>query len=112
MFLLMMVLDDTDHLNDVLDAWRKAGVQGVTILDSTGMQRVRELHRPSASRGGFPHLFPGGDGHKTIFAVVDGLEMAEAAISRSEAIIGSLSRPNTGIAFLVPVIAGWGIGSP
>ena len=109
MFLLMMGLDDTSRLNDVLQAWQTAGVRGVTILESTGMQRVIERHKPSAARGGFGGLFGGMVGHKTIFAVVDDLEMAEAAMRQAELVVGSLSEPSTGIAFLVPVMAAWGI---
>ena len=32
MYMLIMVLDDTAHLNDVLSAWDTAGVGGVTIF--------------------------------------------------------------------------------
>lgn len=110
MFLLMMVLDDTSRLNDVLQAWQTAGVRGVTILESTGMQRVIERHKPSAARGAFGGLFGGMVGHKTIFAVVDDLEMAEAAMRQAELVV-SLNEPSTGIAFLVPVMAAWGITS-
>ncbi len=109
MFMLMMVLDDVSHLDNVLQAWQSAGVHGVTILESTGMQRVIERRKPSTARGAFGGLFSSMVGHKTIFAVVEDLEMAEEALQQAEAIIGSLSEPNTGIAFLVPVIAAWGL---
>ena len=33
MFMLMMVLDDSAHMNDVLTAWVEAGVKGVTIME-------------------------------------------------------------------------------
>jgi len=109
MFLLMMVLDDTSHLNDVLQAWQAAGVRGVTILESTGMRRMIERHKPSTARSGLGGLYSGMVGHKTIFAVVDDLEMAEAAMRQAEGVIGDMNKPNTGIAFLVPVMAAWGI---
>lgn len=109
MFLLMMVLDDISRLSDILHAWQSAGVRGVTILESTGMQRVIERHKPSAAHGAFGGLFSGMVGHKTIFAVVDDLEMAEVAMRQTEGVIGDLNGPNKGIAFLVPVMAAWGI---
>jgi hypothetical protein len=43
--------------------------------------------------------------------VVDDLEMAEAAMRQAELVIGSLNEPSTGIAFLVPVMAAWGINA-
>jgi len=41
MYIIMYVLDDLDRLDRVLDAWRKAGVSGVTI--------IREYRHPSAA---------------------------------------------------------------
>ena len=40
MYMLLMVLDDATRLADVLEAWTSAGVRGVTILESTGLQRI------------------------------------------------------------------------
>ena len=39
--LVVLVLDDPDQCRDVLDAWEAAGAPGVTILDSSGLGRVR-----------------------------------------------------------------------
>ena len=41
MYLILFVLDNPDKLNDLLDAWEKAGTGGATVLVSTGMQRMR-----------------------------------------------------------------------
>ena len=82
MFMLIMVLDDTSHLNQVLQAWRGAGVQGVTIMESTGINRV--LPREVASSGfmGFSQLLGSGRvGHQTLFAVIESMEVAETAVS-------------------------------
>ena len=42
MYLLFCVLDNPAHLAAVLDGWTEAGVLGITVLDSTGVQRMRE----------------------------------------------------------------------
>ena len=42
MLQLMFVLDNPSLLNDVLEAWTSAGVKGITILESTGVHRVRD----------------------------------------------------------------------
>jgi hypothetical protein len=44
-----------------------------------------------------------------LFAVIDDLAVAETAVARTEAVIGSLNTPNTGIVFAVPVAQTWGI---
>mgnify|MGYP001190352697 FL=1 len=99
MYLLMMVLDDTSRLTKTLEAWQRAGVHGATALESTGLQRLMDGRVGEA----------GSTGHKTIFAVVNDLEMAELAMRHTEGVIGDLNAPNTGIAFLVPGLAAWGL---
>ena len=113
MYLLVMVLDDVAHLSDVLEAWVEAGVKGVTILESTGVNRM--LMRTSAQPMflGFSQLFGSGRmGHNTLFAVIESLEIAEAAVQVTEAIIGDLSQPHTGIVFALPITRTWGMPEP
>jgi hypothetical protein len=110
MYMLIMVLDDTSHMNDVLTAWREAGVRGVTIMESTGMNRV--LPRETANVGfmGFSQLLGSGRvGHQTLFAVIESMALAETAVAATEAVLGDLSQPHTGIIFAVPVAKTWGI---
>ena len=38
--LLIVILDDLTCMPDLLQAWRKIGLPGVTILESTGAYRV------------------------------------------------------------------------
>ncbi len=113
MYMLMMVLDDSEHLNDVLKAWVDAGVKGVTILESTGVNRV--LPRPVAGPmfAGFSQIFGSGRvGHNTIFAVIKGMETVEAAVAATESVVGALTKPHTGIIFAVPIAKMWGIPEP
>lgn len=112
MYMLIMVLDDVSHLNDVLVAWEGAGVRGVTILESTGLHRVMLRHRPEAAYARFGRLF-GSDyvGHNTLFAVVDSMTVVEAAVAAAEGIVGNLDDPHTGIVFALPVTRAWGLGS-
>ena len=44
MFMVMLVLDNPDQLDDVLTALQDAGIRGVTISDSTGAHR-RQMKR-------------------------------------------------------------------
>ena len=39
--LLVFVLDNLEQCSDILNAWEEAGTPGVTILESTGLARLR-----------------------------------------------------------------------
>jgi nitrogen regulatory protein P-II 1 len=113
MYMLIMVLDDSENLNDVLQAWVDAGVPGVTILESTGINRVLPREQAGPMFAGFSHIFGSGRvGHNTIFAVIESMELAETAVKATEAVVGDLNEPNTGIVFVLPVAKSWGIPEP
>lgn len=110
MYMLIMVLDDVAHREGVLQAWLRAGVQGVTVLESTGVNRVLQRSEAQSMFMGFGQVFGGGRvGHNTLFAVIDSLELAEAAVRNTEEVVGDLNSPNTGIVFTVPVTKTWGL---
>ena len=46
MYMIMFVLDDADQLEHVLEAWERAGMRGATIVESTGIHRLRRKHLP------------------------------------------------------------------
>ncbi len=54
MYLILFVLHNTDDLEDVLQAWEATGVNGVTILASAGLARLRER----SARAMICHSFP------------------------------------------------------
>lgn len=113
MFLLLMVLDDSDRLNEVLESWREAGVPGITILESTGLNRVLPRHTAQPMYAGFSHIFAGGRvGHNTLFAIVDSMEIAKAAAKATENVLGDLSKPHTGIMCALPISQVWGSPEP
>jgi len=112
MYLLICVLDNPAHLSAVLDGWTEAGVSGVTVLDSTGVQRVRErvVQQDAPLFMGFSRLLRTDQySHHTLFAVVEDLATAQRAVEATEAVTGDLSGPHTGILFAVPVEAVWGL---
>lgn len=112
MLQLWLVLDDPALLNDVLEAWTDIGVRGITILESTGVHRVRS--RASTQDVpfmlGFSRLLRTDQvGHNTLFAVVPSMEMVKKIVAATETIVGDLSQPHTGVLFAVPVAAAWGL---
>ncbi len=56
MYVILYVLDDPDRLDEVLEAWRKVGVGGATIIESTGIYRQQTCRRHIPLRFGFEHL--------------------------------------------------------
>jgi nitrogen regulatory protein P-II 1 len=93
--LLVFVLDNLEQCPDVLAAWEEAGVTGVTILESTGMVRVRQ-----ALQDDFPlmpslrDLLVGREAHhRTLFSIVQDDAVLERAIAATHHVIGDLTRP-------------------
>ncbi len=110
MYMLLMVLDDSARLKEVLEAWAGAGIDGITILESTGMNRLLLRTQAHAMMAGFSQLLaPHPVGHNTIFAVVDNQEVALAAVAATEGILGSLDGPDTGLVVLLPLVRAWGL---
>lgn len=105
--MVLLVLDDINHCSSVLDAWEAAGVSGITILDSTGLGRVRAA---SSFRDDFP-LMPSisdlmksrEERHRTIFTVVESDDMVDKLIKITQEITGDLESPNQGVLFVLPV---------
>jgi hypothetical protein len=113
MYLLIMVLDDSTRLNEVLAAWKDAGVPGITILESTGLNRVLPRHTAQPMFAGFSQVFGGGRvGHNTLFAIIESLELANTAAEATANILGDLTRPHTGIICAVPIAQTWGVPEP
>ena len=111
-YLVMLVLDDPDRCRDVLYAWEAAGAPGVTILDSSGLGRVRR----AGIRDDVP-LMPSmidlfrrqEDHHRTLFSVVKDQSQVEAIAQATQALIGELDRGHTGLLFVVPVSQVYGL---
>jgi nitrogen regulatory protein PII len=104
--MILLVLDDVNQCSTILEAWEAQGVGGVTILDSTGLGRVRKLSirddmplMPSLSR----LLQTREERHRTLFTVVETDEMVDQVIEATERILGDLEKPHNGVVFVLPV---------
>jgi len=112
MLQLWLVLDNPALLNGVLEAWSEVGVRGITILESTGVHRVRSKtsRQDAPFMLGFSRLLRTDQvGHYTLFAVVPNMEVVEKLVAATEQIVGDLSQPNTGVLFATPLVAAWGL---
>ena len=113
-YLVVFVLDSPDLCQDVLDAWEGAGAKGITILESTGIGRVRQAGirdniplMPSLS-----DLFKSDETHnRTMFSVVDELDAAHALVSAAQDTVGGIDKPNSGLLFVAPLLEVYGMKS-
>jgi hypothetical protein len=111
-YLVVFVLDDPDRCQNVLDAWEAAGAKGITILESTGIGRVRRVGvrddlplMPSLS-----DLFKSAETHnRTLFSVVDDLETARTLVRAAQNTVGDLEKPDSGLIFISPLVEVYGL---
>ncbi len=112
-FLVVLVLDDPDQCNDVLDAWESAGSTGITILESTGIGRVRKMGIQDniSLMPSLRELFQSKESHhRTLFSVVKDEATVDALVAATRASVGNLNLEETGFLFVVPVVRAVGLG--
>jgi len=106
--IVVAVLPSLEKSQVVLSAWEAFGVTGITILESVGLHKLRQLR---AQRDDFP-LFPSlrhlleeeEYHHRTIFVVVDDAFDLEGLIGVTEkAVGGNFNAPNSGLLVVMPV---------
>lgn len=95
MFMVLFVLDNSDHLDAVLEALTGIGVSGVTILESTGS--FRRLAKRIPLRYTFTDNSSIQEGNTTIFTIVPDDETVKICLEKIESVVGSLDNPNTGV---------------
>jgi nitrogen regulatory protein PII len=106
MYVLFIVLNKTDFLDDVLASLMKSGVRGATIIDSKGMAGAM-VHGQMPSFplfGSLKSIIEGAHPYNnTIFSVVDNDELLNKAIAGVQQVLGKIPHPGAGFMFNVPV---------
>lgn len=112
-YMVIAVIDELAKCPSILKAWENIGVRGVTILESTGLGRIRQ---GELLRDDLP-LMPSlrnlmqtrEEHHRTMFTIVNDEAMIDRIFEATEMILGDLNQPNKGILFAVPVARAYGI---
>jgi nitrogen regulatory protein PII len=111
-YLVVLVLDDIDQCPPILEAWEEAGVRGITILESSGIGRVRR----ATMRDDLPlmpsllNLMRSNESHhRTLFSVVETQERVEALVQAAQSVVGDFSEPHTGVLFVVELYQVYGL---
>ncbi|MCX8061024.1 MAG: hypothetical protein N3D16_00420 [Anaerolineales bacterium] len=111
-YLVILIINQLEHVPEVLELWEKLGVTGTTILESTGhgklkraglldnlpllislesLEELREIH------------------HRTLFSVVESEEMVDKMIAAAQEVLGNIEEEHTGFLFVLPVLRAIGI---
>ena len=106
--LFVFILNQPELLDDVITLFVELGVNGATVLESTGMAKYLSEEIPIFA--GFREILQGArPNNRTIFTVVD-KKLLPQIIAGIEDVVGALTDPGTGVAFTLPVSETWGIG--
>ena len=105
MHLLVLVLEQTEKLPDILVKLFHIGVKGTTVLESTGMARIFHEHNVDVPVIEYIDNILSGKhpSNKTLFTIIDEEKTVKRAISEIKSITGDLNEPGRGILFVVPI---------
>ncbi len=106
MYVLFIVLNGTDYLEDILAKFVDIGVRGATILDSQGMASaiLESRNRGIPLFGLFESLVDDSRPYnKTIFTVLENQELVKKAVTTVQDIMKDVPQPGAGFMFTIPV---------
>ena len=93
-------------------AWEETGVQGATVLFSTGLGRIRQL---DGWRDDMPLIPSLSDFYevpenmnRTIFTVVKDEAQVDAVVAATQKIVGNLDEGGTGMLLVLPLTRAYG----
>ncbi len=108
MELVLIVLNKTDLLNELLTEFMENDLSGATVLDSSGMGHLISHQFPMFSM--FAELEDERENNsKTILKIVKSVDERERTEKLVEKVVGDLSEPDTAIVISVPVSSAKGI---
>lgn len=97
MYLIMLILDQPNKLIEILDAWNAIGISGATILESSGVYKLRTRKLNLPARYALPLSEVDEQGNYTIISIVPHERMVQDCLEATEKIVGDLNQPKTGI---------------
>jgi len=101
--LLVVILNDADHLPELLKNWRRVGVPGSTILPSAGSY-VAENWVKRSGLSSFLSVFDQNIlQQRTLLSLIDDPDILELAVAEAERVVKGFDSPNSGILFTMPI---------
>jgi CBS domain-containing protein len=100
---MIIILDDLTRLPDLIQAWRKIGVPGATILESAGAFRM-ETWLSRVGLKGLDRLFESKEvRRRTLFVAIEDDDLLARAVAEAEQVMGGFDRPDSGLLLVLPV---------
>jgi hypothetical protein len=113
MYIVMFVSKNVDQASDVLQVWIKAGVDGVTILESAGMHQAMKQRGIRDDIGIFASLNSLMRAqeihHRTLFSAVRDEEMLDKVVDATTDYVGDWAKPDVGVLFVWPLVQAYGM---
>lgn len=105
MYLLVNVLEQTQHLTGIMEGFARIGIQGSTVIDSTGMGRVlMKTHRTSPLMKQINKVLKDLESsNKILLTVIREKTVLQEAIKVIRSFCGDLKDPGKGILFAIPL---------
>jgi hypothetical protein len=102
-YLLIVVINNEEILDDLLTGWLDMGITGATVVESTDSLQLISHHIPIFA--GFRTLTSGGALHnKTLFTGIENIKILDKAVDYLETLCSDTGIPSQGIYFVLPLV--------
>lgn len=105
MYVLFIVLNETQYLSEILRSLRDLGIRGATVINTMGSRKMQDEEEEVSLLFKLVESFQGDTrSNRTIFSVVEKDEQIHEAMKSIEGILGGdMTVPDKGIMFVLPV---------
>lgn len=104
-FLLVIHLDKTDVMQDLLEVFTKNGVSGCTIFNTKGVGHTHFVESDAPLIASIRRLMgTDTDYNKTIFSVIDGKDVLEKTMMGIEEVVKDFCEPDIGLMYAIPLL--------
>ena len=103
-YIFVMVLNQTEYLDEILDKLTELGVTGGTLLESRGMAETILCNDKVPTFGGLRRIFDYcRPENKTMFSIIEDEEKLAKVQKIIEGEVCDFNEPGVGISFTIPI---------
>lgn len=105
MYVLFIVLNETQYLSEILTSLRNLGIRGATVINTMGSRKIQDEEEEKSFLFKLVESLQGDTrNNRTIFSVIEKDEQIHEAMKHIEGILGGdMTVPDKGIMFVLPV---------
>ena len=102
MYLLIVVINNDELLEELITGWLDIGITGATVAETTSLLQLISRHIPIFA--GFRALTSGGLRHnKTLFTAIEDREILDQAVAYLKTLFLKAGKPQQGVYFVAPL---------